>query len=193
MAPYDHGAYIRPNPFLQFALHTYILPTLRSPQATPQTTTSQDAVSSQDVVSPEASTPPESLQASPPCSAYDVLDLGCGSGRDVIYLARTLSHALSAPLPPSSSSPSSPLRLRVLGVDNHRGALGRVAALAGRVGLSDIITPTAVNLRAPASWPLIFGDRGVGLVHGSRFLDRPLLDFVARHGVSPGESSYIRI
>lgn len=124
-----------------------------------------------------------------------LLDLGCGGGRDAIYLAQK---ALS-----SSSSSSSPYTPVVYAVDNHGDALFRVQSLAMRAGLDNIIMPTHMDLRRPqagkelekalmtrarrsnedhhaaaAAAATTEGKEGKGkawIVHASRFLERRLL------------------
>ena len=139
------------------------------------------------------------------------LDLGCGSGRDAVFLAQAL--------PPGAVA-------TVVGVDNHEGALDRARALAARAGVGHRCRFVRVDLRRawgpglptllelvaaalaeqdglgraaageqaagpggtlPAGPGLGGGVRGgaelgpVVLVHGCRFLDRPLLRHLRDH------------
>lgn len=86
-------------------------------------------------------------------SEYPVaIDVGCGSGRDLVYLAETL-----------------PASWRVIGVDNHSYALDRATALAQR--RQALVEVRNEDLRKQDSLHGIQAD----LVHGCRFLDRSLL------------------
>lgn len=96
------------------------------------------------------------------------VDLGCGSGRDAVYLADRLLQI--AP------------RWNVLGLDNHEAALGRGRALAARARPSPprpapSLTFEHRDLRkggleaALAARPM----HPLRLVHGCRWLDAPLL------------------
>lgn len=103
-----------------------------------------------------------------------VLDLGCGSGRDTVYMAQHL--------PPDT---------RVIGVDNHSYALERGAKLADKwvdaaqrldgsaikdERLSLNIGPQANNERRACEWlladlrkPGSLGDLKAHVIHGHRF------------------------
>ena len=107
------------------------------------------------------------------------LDLGCGSGRDAVYLARAL-----APHTPA---------WRVRGVDNHGGALVRARSLAEReldearpdVAPPDEASPAAPDLRcdfvhadlrkAGGLEAAVSAAPPVRLVHGCRWLDLSVL------------------
>lgn len=83
------------------------------------------------------------------------VDVGCGAGRDVCLLARELGP-----------------RWDVLGLDNHKGALERMAALAAREGV--VVKADSTNLRKERGVELM-GALRADLIHGSRFMHRPLL------------------
>lgn len=89
-------------------------------------------------------------------------DLGCGSGRDAVFLSRELCGEASMP------------RWSVVGLDNHQGALERGRALAASAGARVRFVDT--NLRK-GGLESELGCRSspLQLVHGCRFLDLPLL------------------
>lgn len=102
-----------------------------------------------------------------------LVDVGCGSGRDAVFLAQALKEA--------------GVERPVIGVDNHGAALERTLALACSCGVS--VRCVETNLRKSAAREAIFGDRfdaspsddtdtgtKVALLHGCRFLHRPLLE-----------------
>lgn len=94
------------------------------------------------------------------------LDLGCGSGRDAVYLSQRLGATW-----------------RVVGADNHRGALDRAAALGEAAGAP--VDTWCANLRGEGIADALrrrAGDGGAGLIHGCRFLDRALLHAIAAPG-----------
>lgn len=112
-----------------------------------------------------------------------VLDLGCGSGRDTVYMAQQL--------PPGT---------RVVGVDNHSYALERGAILADkwvdaaqRLGASAIederlsldIGPRGNIERRACEWlltdlrkPGSLGDIKAHVIHGHRFKCEQILPFL---------------
>ncbi|CAN0548631.1 unnamed protein product, partial [Ectocarpus sp. 12 AP-2014] len=89
-----------------------------------------------------------------------VLDLGCGSGRDTVYMAQRL--------PPGT---------RVVGVDNHSYALERGARLAERA-----CEWSLADLRKEGS---LDGMRA-SIVHGHRFKCERLLPLLRDHVLLPG-------
>ena len=89
------------------------------------------------------------------------VDAGCGNGRDAVYLALALGPAWT-----------------VYAIDNHKGALARTAELAERSGVADRVVTDARNLRAKG----LSGLPRPALLHGHRFLDKPLLEAVAADG-----------
>lgn len=104
--------------------------------------------------------------AAPPARAR-ALDLGTGNGRDAVHLARALERS-------GGGCPA----WEVVGVDNHRGALGRCEALAARAAVRVRAEHRDLRARdgsATAGWES--GD--VRLVHGHRFLVKPLLPLLA--------------
>ena len=82
------------------------------------------------------------------------IDVGCGSGRDAVFLAQTLGDTWET-----------------IGVDNHKGALERAQRLADGCGVS--VAFALANVRKQSLSDLT--ERPISLVHGCRFLDRPLL------------------
>ena len=115
-----------------------------------------------------------------PAAPGAAIDLGCGSGRDAVAMALRLGPAW-----------------RVLGLDNHGMALERAATLA-----RDHATTAEfhdVNMRRPGfSCAELVEGAPVLLVHGCRFLHRPLLEtlpallapgglFVYSHFVDPDD------
>lgn len=83
------------------------------------------------------------------------VDLGCGNGRDAVYLALALGPGWT-----------------VYALDNHKGALERTRALAERSGVGDRVKAVEANLRAEAGLSEV---PQAALVHGHRFLDKALL------------------
>mmetsp|Transcript_9247 Transcript_9247/g.18833 ORF Transcript_9247/g.18833 Transcript_9247/m.18833 type:complete len:204 (-) Transcript_9247:177-788(-) len=83
------------------------------------------------------------------------LDVGCGSGRDLVYLAEHL--------PPEWSA---------VGVDNHSYALDRALTLAKRRRVR--VKTRLEDLRKPSPLSDITAD----LILGCRFLHRPLLSII---------------
>ncbi|KAG5183527.1 hypothetical protein JKP88DRAFT_262998 [Tribonema minus] len=112
----------RPNDFLDFALHKYVLP---------------------DIVHGDRRT-------------GLALDLGCGNGRDAVFLAQKL--------PPG---------WRVVGVDNHKGALQRCAELASRWSRDGRCFWLCRDLRKNTASSL--DDLPADIIHGHRFMDKPLM------------------
>jgi len=100
-----------------------------------------------------------------PADCHVALDVGCGSGRDAVFLALEL--------PPSWT---------VCGLDNHGDALLRTGDLARRTGVT--VQALSRDLRRPGCLEEFYGR--VGLVHGSRFLDRALLAEVRDYVLAPG-------
>ena len=92
-----------------------------------------------------------------------VVDLGCGSGRDAVFLASALADTAPA--------------WRVLGLDNHRAALGRARALAERVASPACVQFEEVDLRKGGLEMALSRrpDEPLRLVHGCRWLDVKLL------------------
>uniref|UniRef100_A0A0G4I8J9 Methyltransferase domain-containing protein n=1 Tax=Chromera velia CCMP2878 TaxID=1169474 RepID=A0A0G4I8J9_9ALVE len=92
------------------------------------------------------------------------LDLGCGNGRDGVFLAAKTG-------------------IRVVGSDNHDGALARARALTADLGLAGLCEWKQCDLRKngksveDCQRELLREDRSesVGLIHGHRFLERRLL------------------
>jgi len=82
------------------------------------------------------------------------IDVGCGSGRDAVFLAQTLGDTWET-----------------IGVDNHKGALERAQRLADGCGVSAAFA--LANVRKQSLSDLT--ERPISIVHGCRFLDRPLL------------------
>ncbi|KAA8496884.1 hypothetical protein FVE85_0613 [Porphyridium purpureum] len=92
------------------------------------------------------------------------LDLGCGSGRDLVFLKMHL-----------------PGRWRVMGFDNHSYALERAKALAQRASVDvEVCTVDLTDELQAARLPKAH------LVHGCRFLHRPLLRHVRDHVIHVG-------
>ena len=86
------------------------------------------------------------------------LDLGCGSGRDAVFIGDALGPAWS-----------------VYGIDNHAAALNRARALAAEARANDNnVEFLELDLRKRG---IVLPDNAppVGLVHGCRFLSAPLL------------------
>ncbi|CAN0547671.1 unnamed protein product [Ectocarpus sp. 12 AP-2014] len=94
-----------------------------------------------------------------------VLDLGCGSGRDTVYMAQRL--------PPGT---------RVVGVDNHSYALERGARLAERWLEDTACEWSLADLRKEGS---LDGMRA-SIVHGHRFKCERLLPLLRDHVLLPG-------
>jgi len=92
----------------------------------------------------------------PPCCGV-ALDMGCGSGRDAVFMAQELGSSWD-----------------VIGIDNHVAALDRARALATSCG-SKTATFAAMDLRKESLVPLLGESPRLGFVHGCRFLDRALL------------------
>eukprot|EP00238_Polyblepharides_amylifera_P013945 CAMPEP_0196574968 /NCGR_PEP_ID=MMETSP1081-20130531/4555_1 /TAXON_ID=36882 /ORGANISM="Pyramimonas amylifera, Strain CCMP720" /LENGTH=241 /DNA_ID=CAMNT_0041893133 /DNA_START=328 /DNA_END=1053 /DNA_ORIENTATION=+ len=90
------------------------------------------------------------------------IDVGCGSGRDAVFLALELGP-----------------QWEVVAVDNHKGALQRAADLAKREGVQ--ITCVDRDLRRKG-----LTDMKAHLVHGSRFLERGLFPEVRDSVLLPG-------
>ena len=82
------------------------------------------------------------------------VDFGCGSGRDLVYMASVLQE------------------WQVVGLDNHSYALDRAAKLAEREGVSDRVKVDVVDLRKKGCLRNLRAD----LAYGCRFLHRPLLN-----------------
>ncbi|KAK3280771.1 hypothetical protein CYMTET_11402 [Cymbomonas tetramitiformis] len=94
----------------------------------------------------------EALASVPPSNLRPVaIDVGCGSGRDAVYLALALGP-----------------EWEVIAIDNHVAALDRTAELAKRAGV--VVTCLARDLRKSG-----LPDVQAHLVHGCRFLDRNLM------------------
>jgi len=85
------------------------------------------------------------------------LDIGCGSGRDAVFLAQELGDNWD-----------------VVGIDNHVAALDRARALAASCGDAATASFEAVDVRKESLDELV-ASRPVRFVHGCRFLDRALL------------------
>ena len=92
------------------------------------------------------------------------VDVGCGSGRDAVYLAQALQRA--------GVEGSHP----VLAIDNHGAALQRTRALAEACGVD--VQCLEIDLRKPPGLEgaLRQSHRPIALLHGCRFLHRPLFD-----------------
>ena len=90
-----------------------------------------------------------------PESGGAAIDVGCGSGRDAVYMAGALGK-----------------EWQVIGCDNHVGALERARALAASEGSHASFASFDVRKH-----PLDeLTDRPIRFVHGCRFLDRGLLE-----------------
>lgn len=96
------------------------------------------------------------------------VDFGCGSGRDLVYMADMLPG------------------WRVIGLDNHSFALDRAMELAKREKLDERVEVRVVGLRKRAC----LGNLKADFVHGSRFLHRPLIKEI-RDSVLGGEGCEI--
>mmetsp|Transcript_21537 Transcript_21537/g.47254 ORF Transcript_21537/g.47254 Transcript_21537/m.47254 type:complete len:390 (-) Transcript_21537:108-1277(-) len=90
------------------------------------------------------------------------IDVGCGSGRDAVFLALALGPSWE-----------------IVAIDNHTKALQRAAELAEREGVH--ITCIDTNLRKKG-----LGDLRADLVHGSRFLCRELFPEIRDTVLNPG-------
>eukprot|EP00741_Cyanophora_paradoxa_P008633 tig00001365_g8357.t1 len=106
----------------------------------------------------------------PADAAWRVLDVGCGSGRDLAWLC----------------SREGPPRWRGVGLDQLRPALERARALAARAGPPPPSTTSASSPTAPRGRgrPALEG-RTFDLVLSIRFFHRPALPWVAER-VRPG-------
>ncbi|KAJ8908201.1 hypothetical protein NDN08_008295 [Rhodosorus marinus] len=93
------------------------------------------------------------------------IDYGCGSGRDVVYLAQRLKG------------------WRVIGVDNHSNALARAERLARRYGVD--VEFICQDLRKDPNL-----NTTADLVHGCRFLSRPLLVY-CKHEVLKDDGLFV--
>ena len=89
-----------------------------------------------------------------------VVDVGCGSGRDAVYLRQHLQ----AP------------EWDVVGVDNHAAALERGRTLARSCGRADVRFVQANVRKQRLDECVAAGARPVSLVHGCRFLDLAMLE-----------------
>lgn len=89
-------------------------------------------------------------------AAGAAVDVGCGSGRDAVAMAQRLPG------------------WRVRGVDNHEAALERGRALARSCGAA--VDFRNVEIRKAGLASLSDPELPLRLVHGCRFLHRPLLD-----------------
>jgi len=92
---------------------------------------------------------------SPPLCA---LDLGCGNGRDAIFMRQRLGS-----------------QWMVSGIDNHSYALERARQLAARGGFDSDRNLQWVNLDLRKEGQLAKAFPAAHFIHGSRFLHRPLL------------------
>jgi len=101
--------------------------------------------------------------------ALIALDLGCGNGRDAIFMKQRLGP-----------------KWTVVGIDNHSFALDRAAQLAKQEGLGpgSGLEWLKLDLRKPGALKQAFPV--VNMVHGCRFLDRPLLLEVRDQVLKPG-------
>jgi len=97
------------------------------------------------------------------------LDLGCGSGRDAVFLAQALGPSWT-----------------VVGVDNHAAALERAERLAAMEGVSEQTEWRCVDLRKQATRDAFAQEYQVDLVHGCRFLDRRLISLARDSLLRPG-------
>jgi len=97
------------------------------------------------------------------------LDLGCGSGRDAVFIAKALGPDWT-----------------VVGIDNHGAALERAHRLAQVEGVASRTQWLRLNLRKPATMEGLSHDFGADLVHGCRFLDRRLITLARDSLVNPG-------
>ena len=99
-------------------------------------------------------------------SSKTVLDLGCGTGRDCIFLA-TRGH------------------FTVTGVDYLEKQLVRARDLASRCNVADSCTFLKMDVcfAAPSEW---LPEKPADIVHIGRFLHRPLLPILRDQCVAPG-------
>lgn len=92
----------------------------------------------------------------------EAIDVGCGAGRDLVLMALQLGSGW-----------------RVTGLDNDKGALRRAAALACREGVQVDLVDTNLRKNRMEGYQ-------ADLMHGCRFLDRPLLADIRDKHLRPG-------
>jgi hypothetical protein len=73
-----------------------------------------------------------------------VLDLGCGAGRDVCYLAEELKEFHYSPLPRQRKLPTRSVHF--FGIDNHKGSERRCRQLWKNRGVDDVADSIALDL-----------------------------------------------
>jgi SAM-dependent methyltransferase len=99
------------------------------------------------------------------CGAYD---LGCGNGRDAVFMSQRL---------PSWT---------VVGIDNHKGALSRARTLSHSHRVHGRTKWVDANLRGnPVCLQALLSVPSAGIVHGHRFMDRNLIT-AAKKEIVPG-------
>jgi len=95
------------------------------------------------------------------------VDVGCGSGRDLVWLALQLGPEWD-----------------VVGLDNHKAALQRARTLAESAGVADRVFCVDVDLRKNVHFRM--SEMKADLVHGCRFLCRELFPEIRDDVLIPG-------
>lgn len=98
------------------------------------------------------------------CAGRVVLDLGCGSGRDAVFLANR--------------------GWKVIAVDKEKTMLEKLYAFAERQNCADLIEICNMDLRPQFvldNMKSLFTKHKVDAIHMSRFMNRPLLGWLAFH------------
>lgn len=106
---------------------------------------------------------------------YRIYDLGCGSGRDVAVLSEVLlaHHNLNYP--------KSHARIKVIGIDNHKGSPQKSKSLWKRRGVESISDSILLNLKKLDELDEIFQRSTPNCVYSVRYLNRPLLKYLSKN------------
>jgi len=123
--------------------------------------------------------------------AWSAVDLGCGPGRDCVFLAKKLVEAgLARGSADAAGGDAGEGRgVVVHGIDSHPGSGVRLEALAARAGVAGAISWHGGDLKGPPDAVLDFlrgiQPQPIMLALGVRFNHRPLFG-VLREAVAPG-------
>ncbi len=126
----------------------------------------------------EVASSPDTECSSSSTRQFTVWDLGSGAGRDVSFLAEELKSSLTlTQKDPSSSN----IKLRVVGIDNHKGSARRCIPLWKNRFVDDVTESRLQNLNTIPKFKEHLQQEKSGLVclYAIRFLNRKLVEYIA--------------